>query len=226
MKAIVGLGNPGPRYRYTRHNVGWHVLDVLAARWLNGRPPRPATARHAEVVRCVVEGETVLLVKPQTFMNDSGRAVRALVEKDGLAPVDILVIYDDLDLALGRIRVRAHGSAGGHRGIQSIQQHLAKVANSAKVASSKGQGAGEQNSAGGEETERPMGARTEPPSFPRIKIGLGRPPAGVDPIEFVLAGFLPDELPQIRPAIERAADAAECWLRDGTEATANRFNGM
>ena len=124
MKAIVGLGNPGPRYRNTRHNAGWHVLDELYRRWGGGKPLQ---ARHAEVVKTAISGQPVMLVKPQTFMNDSGKAVRALVEKDGLDPVDVLVVYDDLDLPVGRIRLRARGSAGGHGGIKSVQQQLAGV---------------------------------------------------------------------------------------------------
>lgn len=109
MKAIIGLGNPGPTYRSTRHNVGWFVLDVLAKRWSAGAS---VTARHSQVARLVIDGEQVFLVRPQTFMNDSGKAVRALIERDGLGVDEILVIYDDLDLAAGRIRVRPSGSAG------------------------------------------------------------------------------------------------------------------
>ena len=194
MKVIVGLGNPGPRYRHTRHNVGWMVLDELAQRWGLGKVT-PEKARAAEILRASLEGEPIVLAKPQTFMNDSGKTVRQFVEKDRLSPANLLVIYDDLDLALGRIRLRTGGSAGGHRGILSIQQHLGQVL--------KGEAA----------------------DFPRVKVGLGRPPAGMDPIDFVLASFTPDDLPLIKPAIQRAADAAECWLRDGAEVAMNRFNG-
>ncbi len=207
MKAIIGLGNPGPRYRHTRHNTGWHVLDRLAERWQAGKPER---TRHAEVRRCAVDGETVLLVKPLTFMNESGLAVRALVEQEGLSPDQLLVIYDDLDLALGRIRVRAQGSSGGHRGIRSIQQHLEQVVRRPEH---------------GDGALAPKLAR-EPVPFPRIKVGIGRPPPGVDPIDYVLSSFLPEELEVIRPAIALAADAAECWVREGIEAAMNRFNGV
>ena len=229
MKAIVGLGTPGPRYRHTRHNVGWRVLDLLAQRW---RGAKPEKARHSEVVRCLVDGEPVLLVKPQTFMNDSGKAVRALVEKDRLTPDDLLVVYDDLDLALGRIRVRAQGSAGGHRGIKSIQEHLAALARARGQRSAAGLGIGERLTRAmglaGEVRAEPAGKSeaAQPPAFARIKVGIGRPPPGMDPIDFVLTGFTPDEAPLIQAAVERAADAAECWLASGTEAAANRFNGM
>ena len=188
VKAIVGLGNPGPRYRNTRHNVGWQVIDRLAARLGAGKPSK---ARHAEVMKAACQEEQLLLVKPLTYMNDSGKAVRALVEKDHVALEDILVVYDDIDLAFGKLRLRAGGSSGGHNGIKSIQQHVAG----------------------------------KPGDFPRIKIGLGRPPAGVDPMDYVLTTFKPDEKPVIEAAIERAADAVECWLREGTEAAMNKFNG-
>jgi PTH1 family peptidyl-tRNA hydrolase len=239
MKAIVGLGNPGPRYRYTRHNVGWMVLDQLAARWGLAKL-KPEKARHAETLRGSAEGEPVLLVKPQTYMNDSGRAVRALVEKDRLAPEDLLIIYDDIDLALGRIRVRTTGSSGGHNGLKSIQQHLAQVL--------KGRGGqpeareGRANDAGADGSLNPKPGdppqqvlrgpasagdlRSQPVAFPRIKVGIGRPPAGVDPIAYVLTTFGPDDVTLVQPAIERAADAAECWLREGIDVAMNRFNGL
>ncbi len=242
MKAIVGLGNPGPRYQRTRHNVGWQVVDELARRWGDGARgqaraetgrqagwpggEKPAQARHAELVKTAWEGETVLLVKPQTFMNDSGKTVRALVEKDGLEPQDILVVYDDLDLALGRIRIRGTGSAGGHRGIQSIQQHLATIPRLQNRAPEVGSSQAQERLAGSATPKGDSPRKPEPPAFPRLKVGIGRPPAGVDPIDFVLAGFLPDEMALLRPAIQRAADAAECWVSAGTDVAANRFNGM
>ena len=205
MKAIIGLGNPGPRYRHTRHNAGWQVLDEMARRWRGGTPVK---TRQAEVLRCAVDGETVLLVKPLTFMNDSGKVARALVEKEGLTPPEMLIVYDDIDLAQGRLRVRAGGSAGGHNGIKSIQRHFAQVMMGRKSTKEDGS----------------VGPSARP-EFPRIKIGLGRPPAGVDPIDYVLSSFSPDEEMVIGPAIQRAAAAAECWLRDGIEVAMNRFNG-
>ena len=156
LSAVIGLGNPGPRYKNTRHNVGWHVLDRLAARWEAGKPRK---ARHAEVLPAAFDGRPVQLVKPLTYMNDSGKAVRALVQKDHIPLERILVVYDDLDLAFGRLRLRAGGSSGGHNGIKSIQQHVAG----------------------------------KPGDFPRIKVGIGRPPGGVDPIDYVLTTFRPEE---------------------------------
>ena len=212
MKAIVGLGNPGPRYRNSRHNAGWQVLDELLRRWDGGKP---ALTRHAEVVKTAIAGEPVLLVKPQTFMNDSGKTVRALVEKDGIDPDGVLVVYDDLDLAVGRIRIRARGSSGGHRGIKSVQEQLKAVGRLKRRPAAEGGGA----------PDGPDGPGDDPLAFPRLKVGIGRPPAGVDPIDFVLTTFAPDELTLIKPALERAADAAECWMAEGADVAANRFNG-
>ncbi|HVG98715.1 MAG TPA: aminoacyl-tRNA hydrolase [Chloroflexota bacterium] len=209
MKAIVGLGNPGPRYRNTRHNAGWHVLDELHRRWNGGKPVQ---SRHAEVIKTAIAGDPVLLVKPQTFMNDSGKSVRGLVEKDGIDPDGVLVVYDDLDLAVGRIRIRARGSSGGHRGIKSIQEHLKAVGRLKRRPPVE---------AGGPPGE----PAADPLAFPRLKVGIGRPPAGVDPIDFVLTTFAPDELALIKPAVERAADAVECWMAEGADVAANRFNG-
>jgi PTH1 family peptidyl-tRNA hydrolase len=199
VKAIVGLGNFGPVYRNTRHNAGWLVLDELERRW---RASMPVVARHSKVARATVDGEDILLVRPQTYMNESGKAVRALVEKDGLGVTDLMVVYDDLDLAAGRVRVRASGSAGGHRGILSIQAHLRDMAR--------------------------MLPRIQPVDgqvpFPRIKVGIGRPPSGVNPVEYVLKPFLPDDLTVMAPAFVTAADAVAGWVRDGIDATMNRFN--
>jgi peptidyl-tRNA hydrolase len=245
IKAIIGLGNPGPRYRHTRHNIGWQVIDLLAKRW---RAAQPGKARHAEVARAAVGGETVLLVKPTTFMNDSGLAVRALVEKDRIHPGDLLVVYDDLDLAIGRIRLRAGGSSGGHNGIRSIQQHLGQIKGRLpllrpgalpRVAAAGGAATvalamahGEAQDAGGPRGAAPPASAppdappaADPAGFARLKVGIGRPPPGVDPIDHVLTSFTPDERVLMDAAVERAAGAAESWLNEGIFTAMNRFNG-
>jgi len=117
VKCIVGLGNPGREYEMTRHNIGFLVLDELAAR--NGLSFRKSWWHPFEVAKGVVGEEKVWLVKPQTFMNRSGVAVRPLMRK--LRELsDLLVVFDDTALEWGRLRVRAKGSAGGHNGVQSI----------------------------------------------------------------------------------------------------------
>lgn len=114
---IVGLGNPGRRYERTRHNIGFMVLDRLAAD--HGNPPW-REERKALVARLSIDGTALLLAKPQTFMNLSGQAVRALAAWHHLAPSAILVVSDDLDLPFGRLRLRPGGSPGGHNGLRSI----------------------------------------------------------------------------------------------------------
>jgi PTH1 family peptidyl-tRNA hydrolase len=113
---IVGLGNPGDAYEGTRHNVGFRVLDALAGRTKFRRGFR--TAAHS--CRIAHGGEDLLLVKPQTFVNRSGEAVRALMRRHAIAPADLVVVVDDVALATGRLRIRKQGSAGGHNGLKSI----------------------------------------------------------------------------------------------------------
>jgi PTH1 family peptidyl-tRNA hydrolase len=118
---LVGLGNPGRKYVKNRHNAGFHCLDRLAEAYrLNFGTKRD----KAEVALGRVAGRRVVLVKPQTFMNDSGVSVGALARFYKVEPCDVLVVYDDLDLPQGTLRLRPRGSAGGHRGMLSIMQHL------------------------------------------------------------------------------------------------------
>jgi len=122
MKVVVGLGNPGQQYELTRHNLGFLLIDRLMARAGGHRFRDEAGAKVAEVS---LTGERVLLVKPQTFMNLSGNAVRPLLEKYGEAkPENLLVACDDVALPFGMIRVRPGGSAGGQNGLQSIIDRL------------------------------------------------------------------------------------------------------
>lgn len=122
MKLVVGLGNPGREYEETRHNAGFLVVDYLAC---SEGLAFAASDFHAALARGRVTGEEVLLAKPQTYMNLSGLAVCALVRWYKLDPSkDLLVVSDDLDLPLGRLRLRARGSHGGHRGLLSIISEL------------------------------------------------------------------------------------------------------
>jgi PTH1 family peptidyl-tRNA hydrolase len=118
VKLVVGLGNPGPRYRDTLHNVGFMVVDVLATRHGVTFESAPADALAAKIRG--LGGETVLLAKPLTFMNLSGRAVADLVRFYKIALDDLLVVVDEVALPAGQLRVRARGSAGGHNGLKSI----------------------------------------------------------------------------------------------------------
>lgn len=185
-KLIVGLGNPGPEYARTRHNVGFLCLAELTERhglrFARGR-------RHAEEASGAIDGRRVVLARPLTYMNESGRAVAALVAYYAVAPPDLLVVYDDLDLPFGQLRLRAAGSAGGHNGLRSIIAHLHRQ------------------------------------EIPRLRIGIGRPPPPLPPERYVLTPFAPAERALLPRVLAAAADAAECWLRDGLERAMNRFNG-
>src|SRR5260221_2217375 len=124
MKAIIGLGNPGPKYRGTRHNVGFDVVDYLA------QSPAASAFRsrfQAQVAESKEDGLPLLLVKPETFMNLSGRTVRELVDFYKLALEEVLVVCDDINLPLGKLRMRANGSHGGHNGLRNIQEQLGTV---------------------------------------------------------------------------------------------------
>ena len=125
MKLIVGLGNPGREYEHTRHNVGFQVAEELAHRYrVTLRAHAKWKARAAKVTEF---GDGLLLAEPTTFMNLSGWAVREIAAFHKLAPSDLLVVVDDADLPLGRLRMRTGGSAGGHNGLKSIIQELGTV---------------------------------------------------------------------------------------------------
>ncbi|QGG48704.1 aminoacyl-tRNA hydrolase [Heliorestis convoluta] len=185
MKAIIGLGNPGREYERTRHNVGFMVLDRLAQNWEINNYSSKFQGAFAEKF---VGTEKVILLKPQTYMNLSGQAVASLASFYKLEPQDLLVVYDDLDLAVGRIRIRARGSSGGHNGIKSIIGHLGSE------------------------------------FFPRLKMGIGRPPVGRSAASYVLEPFAKDEEEGLDAMTEQACEAIELWLLKGTTEAMNRFN--
>ena len=114
---VVGLGNPGPRFTSSRHNVGFSFLDILAARH---DIPIKERRQHAVLGQGTIDGCRVVLAKPRTFMNLSGRALRYLRDRFGVPPERMLVVYDDMDLPLGKLRLRLSGSSGGHNGLNSI----------------------------------------------------------------------------------------------------------
>jgi peptidyl-tRNA hydrolase, PTH1 family len=121
-RLIVGLGNPGAKYDRTRHNIGFDLIDQLAKRW---QIPVSDQKRFQGLVgEGWVNHQKIVLLKPQTFMNLSGHSVRSVLDWYKLAPTEVLVLYDDLDLPLGKLRIRLAGSAGGHNGMKSIISHL------------------------------------------------------------------------------------------------------
>lgn len=182
-KVVVGLGNPGSEYAETRHNVGFMVLDELSRR----SPATSASKRFRSVLReNRMNGEKVILVAPQTFMNLSGHAVREVMHWYHVPPEEMLVIVDDLNLPFGSLRMRHRGSAGGHNGLASIIEQTGSM------------------------------------EFPRLRLGIGR--GGGASRAHVLSRFAPDERTELPGFIDKAADAAELWLRDGSILAMNAIN--
>lgn len=184
MRIVVGLGNPGPRYAATRHNIGFMVVDRLAVegggQWVDQEQSQATQVRLA--------GQELLLVKPQTYMNRSGIAMAAFQQRLGFAPEEVLVLLDDFLLDFGRLRLRRGGSDGGHNGLASILEHL----NTSQV--------------------------------PRLRLGIGAPPPGEDPIDYVLAPFGAEE--QVASLVERGCQAVEACAREGIDKAMNQFNGL
>jgi len=118
MKLIVGLGNPGKEYEKTRHNVGFMVVDALGSNW------KLEKKLKSQVCEISIANQKALLVKPQTFMNNSGQAVQSIAAFYKVNPSEIVIIYDDVDLEFGKLRVRHDGGSGGHNGLKSLIQHV------------------------------------------------------------------------------------------------------
>ena len=135
MKLVVGLGNPGKKYKKNRHNLGFMVIDTLVKN-LNERLKvcRRTNSKRAKVK---INNKEVMLAKPQTFMNKSGLAVRKITNYYKIRPRDIWIIFDDIDLPLGEIRIRHQGSAGGHNGVASIIENLSTFFNETSVLNRK-----------------------------------------------------------------------------------------
>ena len=193
---VVGLGNPGPTYASTRHNVGFMVADELAAR---ARAPFSAPrGMRADVCETRVaasgmggvgaDAERVVLLKPRTFMNESGAAVAKAAAFFKIDPDHVVAIHDELDLDFGQLRLKSGGGDNGHNGLRSMRAHL---------------GTGD---------------------FFRVRFGIGRPPGRQDPAAYVLAP-IPTALREDY-AVEtgRVADAVEALLLDGLAPAQNRFN--
>ena len=194
---IVGLGNPGSRYARSRHNVGFWCVNRLSR--AHGVPLSTHT-RLATTGRGRLADREVLLAKPRTFVNLSGRAVAALMRRYDVAAADLLVIYDDLDLPLGRVRVRAGGSHGGHRGMKSIveaigSQEFPRI----RIGIGRPQVAG------------PDG-RSRPTYEPEEVAG------------YVLAPLSAADRHTLEEAARPAAEAAVAILAEGVEAAMNRYN--
>lgn len=184
-RVIVGLGNPGRQYADTRHNVGFHVVDRLAD--AHGLRFTKMMSRGL-VALGDAAGVKVALVKPQTFMNDSGTCVGPIAKFYKTEPSHVLVIYDDLDIPVSTLRLRKGGGSGGHNGMKSIIKHL-----------------------GSED-------------FPRLRVGIGRPPGRMQPMDFVLTPFSRDEWELVHTALDNAVDGIQRWLTEGIDRAMNVVN--
>jgi PTH1 family peptidyl-tRNA hydrolase len=185
MKIIVGLGNPGKRYERTRHNAGFMATDELARRLQIVITREKA---HCLIGTGSIDSGTVILAKPQTYMNESGRAVAALLRESYASTGDLLVIHDELDLPLGTVRVKAGGGHGGHNGLRSLIAELGS------------------------------------PDFVRVRIGIGRPDPGVDPADYVLSPFLPEERGTAAETAVTAADTVKTIISQGVTKAMNMLN--
>ncbi len=184
---IVGLGNPGREYRYNRHNVGFMLLDRIVERH---RLIAFTRRQGKALITTGTLGDSgLILAKPQTFMNLSGEAVSPLLRFYNLPLERLLVCFDDIDLPVGTLRLRAEGGSSGQGGMQSIIQQL-----------------GTEN-------------------FPRLRLGVGRPPGSKAAANYVLKDLRGEELEIMNSTLDKAAEAVECFVKEGLMTAMNRFNG-
>lgn len=182
---VVGLGNPGTRYDNTRHNVGFESVDYIAAQ----HGIKISKVKHKALIGDgTIHGERVLLVKPQTYMNLSGESVRDIIEWYKIPVSNLIIIYDDIDLATGRIRVRPKGSAGTHNGMRSIIYQI------------------------------------QSDEFPRVRIGIGKPPEGWNLADYVLSKFNPEDRVLLNESIKASAEAAAAIIKSGANTAMNKYN--
>jgi PTH1 family peptidyl-tRNA hydrolase len=183
---IVGLGNPGRQYRYNRHNVGFMVLD-----WLAGRLGTSFTRLESKalVTKTEYEGQRLVLAKPQTYMNLSGTATGSLVRFYKVPVENLMVVYDDVDLPFGSLRLRPGGGSAGQKGMASIIERLA----------------------------------TE--DFPRLRLGIGRPPGRMDAADYVLQEFSSQEAQALDEILDEAVGAILTFVTLGLNTAMNQYNG-
>lgn len=184
---IVGLGNPGREYRSNRHNAGFILLDrfVVRHKW----PGFTKRQGKALITTGILGQASIVLAKPQTFMNLSGQAVSALLHFYDLPLERLLVCVDEIDLPLGTLRLRPDGGSAGHNGMGSIIEQLGTEA------------------------------------FPRLRLGVGRPPGSRAAAGYVLRDFRGEDLEIMALAFDKGVDAVECFIREGIVTAMNRFNG-
>ncbi|WP_045220621.1 aminoacyl-tRNA hydrolase [Desulfonatronum thioautotrophicum] len=176
---IVGLGNPGPEYLQTPHNMGFLAMDALFAASPERWHPMRAPVAKCELRRGDIAGAAWLALKPQTYMNRSGDAVGPLARWYRIPPEQILVVHDELDLQAGSLRFKIGGGAAGHKGLLSISQALGTT------------------------------------DFPRLRLGIGRPPSGHDPAAYVLRNFAAESKSELTEALATAVSAIRIFCEKG-----------
>jgi PTH1 family peptidyl-tRNA hydrolase len=184
VKAIFGLGNPGVHYQWSRHNIGFQVVDRLAEKYHILICTKRFKALYGTGW---IDTKEVVLAKPMTFMNRSGEAVRKAVNFFHIGMEDLIVVHDDLDLPFGRLRFKRRGGDGGHQGVRSIIDSL------------------------------------NGNTFLRLKVGIGRPPKGVDPVEYVLEPFNSIQQFELDRILSQATESLLVMLLEGIEAAMNRY---
>ncbi|MFM9907278.1 MAG: aminoacyl-tRNA hydrolase [Nitrospiraceae bacterium] len=184
MRLILGLGNPGASYAKTRHNAGMWTIERAAARWSIRLSRRGMAQRGSGRLG----SELLELAGTLDWMNLTGPPLKGLLREYSLTADDLILIHDDLDLDLGRLRIKQGGGHGGHNGIKSIIEAIGT------------------------------------PEFVRIKIGIGRPAPHQDSADYVLQAFTTEEVEVLSPCLDRAVDALDCLIHQGTAAGMNQFN--
>ena len=200
MKLIVGLGNPGREYLGTRHNVGYEVVDAIAARlgWVASSAGEFDRTARTKFAGLYIDGsvslhgtggvERLLLLKPTTYMNLSGRSVQEAMAFHKLEPADVMVVLDEMALPCGKIRIRSGGSSGGHNGLKDI--------------------------------ERALGTS----QYPRLRVGVDAPPPRIPGRDYVLGRFTEEQRKLTDAAVKRSTDALITWIERGINAAMNVFN--
>jgi PTH1 family peptidyl-tRNA hydrolase len=183
---VVGLGNPGKQYAANRHNVGFMVLSRMTEKLGESFSRMESRALVAKVN---YQGTRLVLAKPQTYMNGSGSAVRSLLCFYKIPSQQLLVVYDDVDLPLETLRLRAEGGSGGQKGMQSIIEQLGSEA------------------------------------FPRLRVGIGRPPGRMEAADYVLQDFSRSEQELLTLTLNRSVDAILTFITDGLDKAMNLYNG-
>ena len=183
---VIGLGNPGREYRNSRHNIGFMLIDRLAV-ILNAQ--KVSVQSQAIVTSVLDGGRKIILAKPQTYMNLSGRSVQGLINFYKLPLDRFLITHDDLDLAYGTLRLRPGGGPGGQKGMASTIDYLGTN------------------------------------QFPRLRLGIGRPPGRMDPAAYVLQDFSREEVKKLAENLDRASRAVQSYIQEGLDTAMNRFNG-